>query len=512
LILFGFTNQILFTGLIYTEKNMSNETMIGLDDEIPKRLLIPYSLQHVLTMLGATIAVPTIISSSMGTDIDPAITALLISNVLLCMGIATCIQVSFGTRLPIIQGSSFAFIPPILLIVGNPIIVDQMANQPELIPQLTLRYISGAVILGAIFQIFVGYLGIAGLVQKILTPVVIGPVIMLIGLSLFNKVGVKEAGLHWPISLSTIALVFFISYAAKDTIVKKFKTLPILATITIIYGFCLIMSFSGFFLEGHPSHIDLSILNNSPSFIRDSLPLFSWGYPIPNITFFMLFLLAYAVSTFESLGDYNAIADISEFKEDEEDEKHGEHGKKNSYDKVSPKRVNRGVIAEGISCLISGIIGGVPTTSYSENIGLIAITRNASRKVVLSAGIILIIAGFIPLVGILLTTIPKPILGGMYCILFGMIVGIGIKITSKCVPTMRNTTIIGFTLFMAFAVSDYFTNQPQALINLKETFSGGRIRDSFLIEVVKGAFGSSMTVALFIGLVLDNVIPKDLAE
>lgn len=132
-----------------------------------------YSIQHILTMLGATVAVPAIVSNQL--DLSVVDTGLLMSNVLLSMGIATSLQSYFGNRLPIIQGSSFAFLPPLILI----------ANQGFSDPHVALQYMTGAIILGALFQIAIGLLGIAGLIQKVLTPVVIGPVIVVIGLSLF---------------------------------------------------------------------------------------------------------------------------------------------------------------------------------------------------------------------------------------------------------------------------------------------------------------------------------------
>ncbi|WP_422106541.1 uracil-xanthine permease family protein [Winogradskyella sp.] len=450
-----------------------------IEDRPPFKKAIVYAFQHILTMLGGTVAVPAIIASQLG--LTAGETALLISNVLLAMGIATALQSYFGNKLPIIQGSSFAFIPSILLII----------SQGHETPKDALQYIMGAIILGSLFQVIIGFLGLAGRIQRLLTPTVIGPVVMMIGLSVFS-VATSQASTYWPIAIFTIVLIFFFSYGKPFSNPKKrfyiISSLSILTSILIAYFLSVLLSVLGVFHEEHPATIPLHNLNFDV--LRSSFPFFTWGTPKFSFTYTLIIIIAYFVSTFESLGDYNAVAEIAEY----EDEETGST-------KLSDKKINRGILFEGIGCFIAGLIGANPTTSYSENIGLIGISKVASRKITFLGGLLLIVLGLIPFFGSFLSTISTPIMGGLYCVLFGMIIGIGVKITAKSDLTdMRNVSIIGFTLLMAFGIPEYI-NAPEtqkALFNYSET----------LKDIISGIFGSQMAVAAFFGLLLDSLIPR----
>ncbi len=453
------------------------------EENPPFKFLLFYSSQHIVTMLGATIAVPILVASQF--DLDAAATGLLISNVLLCMGTATFIQSTLGTRLPIVQGSSFAFLPPMLL-VGT-----QFQSNGD--PEIALRVISGAIILGSIFQIGLGFLGVAGKIQKILTPVVVGPVIIAIGLSLFGSAA-DLAGKHWGFASLTIILVFVFSYlklkGASGSITSILNSIPVLSSVTIVYAICLVLTLIGEIEEDHAAYVDLS--NSSLTWFRASNPFFSWGFPIYSLQSFITILFAYIVITFESIGDYNAIAETSEFVDPDltADDKMSQHNK------VSEKRVNKGIIAEGVANLFSGIIGAVPTTSYAENIGLVGLTRIASRRVVAFAGVLLIISGLIPPIAGVLRSLPDPLIGGLYCVLLGTITGIGIQITAKAdTSNFRDMSIIGITVFLSFVIPDFSQNV--------EVQGDSGLRDVFI-----GIAKSHMAVAAIVGFMLDNLIPR----
>ena len=131
------------------------------------------------------------------------------------------------------------------------------------------------------------------------------------------------------------------------------------------------------------------------------------------------------------------------------------------------KTINRGITFEGIGCLIAGIIGtGNGTTSYSENIGAIGLTRVGSR-VVQAGGLIMIVLGMVSKFGALFTTIPSPIVGGMYCAMFGMIAAVGMSnLQFVNLNSGRNLFIIGFSFFMGLSVPEYFSASP---IDLEES-------------------------------------------
>jgi len=175
--------------------------LYGLDDKPPPGRAAVLALQHVLTMFGSTVAVPLLLGPSMG--MDPTQIAKLISSVMLCSGLATLIQATFGSRLPIIQGVSFSFLAAFFAVIAS-------CKEQNLGPAVMMQYIAGTIMVGAVVEIVVGFSGLMGRIRRILSPVVVGPVIMLIGLALFQH-GAPKAGTHWPISGLTILLVIVFS-------------------------------------------------------------------------------------------------------------------------------------------------------------------------------------------------------------------------------------------------------------------------------------------------------------
>jgi len=164
--------------------------------------------------------------------------------------------------------------------------------------------------------------------------------------------------------------------------------------------------------------------------------------------------------------------------------------------------INRGIGMEGLGCLIAGIIGtGNGTTSYSENIGAIGLTRVGSRRVVQMGAIIMLILGCVGKFGALFTTIPDPIVGGMYCALFGMIAAVGLSnLQFVDLNSPRNLFIIGFAFFMGLSVPAYLSGSPISL------------EPVWLSNILNTLGQTGMAVGAFLALLLDNVIPGNEEE
>jgi len=178
------------------------KVVYGINDVPPPAILVLAGAQHVLTLFGATTLVPLILGPEMG--MTRAEIGFFISCVYLAMGIATLIQThpKLGSGLPIVQGSSFSFIPPIMTIIG---IYKAMG------PNVVMQYVGGALISGGLLLSFLGYSRIVGYIRKIITPVVIGPTIMAIGFSLAPTAVQYNAANYWPISLLVVFLIFLFS-------------------------------------------------------------------------------------------------------------------------------------------------------------------------------------------------------------------------------------------------------------------------------------------------------------
>jgi xanthine/uracil permease len=218
-----------------------------------------------------------------------------------------------------------------------------------------------------------------------------------------------------------------------------------------------------------------------------------------ELGFFVAVLAGYLASMIESFGDYHACSHMA------------------GGGDPTPAQISRGIGCEGIGCFLTGVLGGFSSTSYSENIGLVGLTKVGSRFVVQIGGVILVLLGFFGKFGALAAAIPGPVVGGLYCALFGLISAVGVQQLAKCdLHSDRNLFIAGFSLFMGLSVPAYFKSVPSV-----EGIQAGEMLAMYqptaeallghLPAALKGIVVSigetGMAVAAIIGLVLDNLIP-----
>ncbi len=444
----------------------STPLLYGLDEVPPAPQALALGLQHVLTMFGATVAVPLLLGPAMG--MSPAQTALLVSSVMICSGVATFLQVRFGTRLPIIQGVSFAFLGPFFAIIAA------TGGGAE-----SMQYIAGAILGGALVEVFVGYSTLFGRLRRRLSPVVVGPVIALIGLALF-QVGAPQAGQDWLLSGSVIVGAFLFSLVLAPRS-RFFALFPILLAVLVGYGIALALG-----------RVDFAAVAAAPWFRSPDSLLFPWGTPRFDLGFFLAILAGYLASAIESFGDYYAVASAAGAPE------------------PTAQQVDRGIGAEGVACFLTGILGGFASTSYTENIGLVALTRVASRAVTYVAAALLILLGLVAKVGAAIATIPSAVVGGLYCTLFGLIAAIGLAFTARAdLSSQRNQMIIGFSLFMGLSLPAYFRGVPSlGFAPVELTLEAA----PWLANLAQTLGSTGMAVAAVTGLLLDNLIPGSDAE
>ncbi|MEM7625765.1 MAG: solute carrier family 23 protein [Planctomycetota bacterium] len=479
-----------------------SKLLYGLNDRPPLPKAIVLGLQHVLTMFGSTVAVPLLLGPAMGMDVGQI--AVLISSVMLCSGVATLIQTTVGSRLPIIQGVSFSFLAAFFGIIGA-VVAD-----PERFPGSPMQYIAGAVIVGAVVEIVIGFSGLMGLVRKILSPVVVGPVIMLIGLALYQA-GAPVAASYWPISILTIVLIILCSFVLSKLNVV-FRMFPMLLAILGAVAVCAALTqldvfrgagiaVSGEEIAAHPARPNLDAYNQSPWF-RTTGVVFPWGLPKFELAFIVAVLAGYLASMIESFGDYHACKNIAD-----------PEGKD-----PTPWEISRGIGCEGVGCGLTGVFGGFSSTSYSENIGLVGLTKVGSRYVVQIGAVLLILLGLFGKFGALAAAIPSPVVGGLYCAMFGLIAAVGVRQFAKADLTSdRNLFIGGFALFMGLSLPHYFANGGAAAVDayfdgLVESGRWSARAGEGVSSVINALGGNGMGVAAVLGIVLDNVIPGTRAE
>ncbi len=452
-------------------------------DEIPPPIIgVTLGLQHYLTMFGSTVAIPLIMAGPLGISEDPQKLGWLIGTMFFISGITTLLQTSIGNRLPIIQGGTFSFLTPAIAICG-------MAGLKSQGFEVKMQHIQGAVIVGAAFEIFIGYSGLVGKMKRFVGPITIAPTIALIGLSLY-PFGAPIAGKHWGIGGLTIILIILFSQVLRKKH-RAFELFPILLGMGGAWLVCAIFTGAGVFEAGHPAHTSLQKVYDAP-YIRVPYP-FQWGLPQFAPAAIVGMLAGYIASMVESIGDYYACARMSGAPTPDE------------------KTINKGIGMEGIGCMIAGIFGtGNGTTSYSENIGAIGLTRVGSRRVVQYGAALMIVLGAVAKFGALFTTIPQPIVGGMYCALFGMIAAVGLSnLQFVDLNSARNLFIIGFAFFMGLSAPEYFKASPVDVATWLDLI-GVEVEKAdvaWVSGIINTLGGTGMAVGAFIAMFLDNFIP-----
>jgi uracil permease len=348
-----------------------------------KKIII--GVQFLFVAFGATVLVPLLVG------IDPSVA-------LFTAGVGTLIfHLITKGKVPVFLGSSFAFIAPIVAAT------EQFGLAGTL---------SGLMAVGVVYGIVSALIKLRGLsfIERLFPPVVVGPVIMLIGLSLAS-VAIDMAQSNWWIALSALVTAIVIVIFAKGML----KLIPIFIGIAVGYIVAISMGVVDFTPIGEASWVQL------PAFVTPEL---SWGA--------IVYMIPVAVAPIiEHVGDMYAIGSIAE------------------KDFVKDPGLHRTLLGDGVATFTAGIFGGPPNTTYSEVTGAISLTKVTNPMILRISAITAIIFAFSGKINALLQSIPKEVLGGIMVLLFGMIANLGIKalVNSKTdVTSTRNQVIISVIL------------------------------------------------------------------
>ncbi|XP_030846221.1 solute carrier family 23 member 1-like [Strongylocentrotus purpuratus] len=491
---------------------LKGELSYGIDDVPAWYTAFLLGFQHYLTMVGATVAVPLFLKGGLCISDDYVTQAELIATMFFVSGIATLLQTTFGCRLPIVQGGTFSFLAPTFAILSvkgacppSPSVnasMEELANQTKAF-QDRIREIQGDIMVASLFQVLIGFTGTIGIMLRFIGPLSITPTICLIGLGLFKEAADFAAG-HWGIAFMTIGLLtIFSQYISRFGVpfycYNKgqgchsnkffiFKLFPVILAILISWIFCAILTSTNVF----PTEIDdygfqartdtrFQVLQEA-SWFRFPYPG-QWGLPTVTVAGVFGMLAGVIASMIESVGDYYACARMA------------------GAPPPPNHAVNRGIGMEGISCLIAGMFGsGNGTTSYSENIGAIGITKVGSRRVIQYGALIMIFLGTFTKFSAIFVMIPDPIVGGMFCVMFGMVAAVGLSnLQFVDLNSSRNLFILGFSLFMGLCIPNWVKSGT----NDQYINTGVNELDLIIVVLLK----TGMFVGGFFGFVLDNTIP-----
>jgi len=449
-----------------------SDTSIGTPEQMrdpnympPVYKAVPLGLQHVLAMFVSNVTPAIIICGAAGIGFGsdqgalgfPAMTYMIQMSMFFA-GIATLIQTigigPVGAKLPIVQGTSFAFIP---------IMIPLVAGKGE----EALAVVMGGVLVGGLFHAFLGLF--IGKIRFALPPLVTGLVVTMIGLALV-KVGIQYAAGGVPAigteeygSLQnwTVAGIVIVV-----TLALKFYARGMVAISAVVIGLLV-----GYAVAAMMGMVSFSNVGRAASFSLPNPLHFGLEFSVAAIIGFCLMGF---VSAVETVGDVSGIT------------------KGGAGREATDKEIQGATFADGLGTAISGLFGALPNTSFSQNVGLIAMTGLMSRHVVTIGALFLIAAGLIPKVGAIISTIPIEVLGGGVIVMFGMVVAAGMSMLSDVDWNRRNMVIFAIALSLGLGLQ----LEPGALQHLPSTW--------------KVLATSGILPAALIAIVLNLILPEEL--
>lgn len=411
----------------------------------------PLALQHVVAMIVGCVTPAIVIAEMAGLNEGDKV--IFVQAALFIAAVSTLIQLfplggRIGSGLPVIMGVSFAYLPSMQAIVGN----------------FDIATILGAQLIGGVVAIFVGIF--VTKLRKLFPPLITGTVVFTIGLSLYPTAVKYMAGgqsspnygawQNWLVAFLTLAVVVALNHFAKG----------ILKLASILIGMLVGYIISGFF-----GMIDFSAVQGAGIFQIPRPMYFGMKFEASAV---MTLVILFIINSVQAIGDFSATSGGGLDRE------------------PTDKELSGGIIGYGIANVLGSFFGGLPTATFSQNVGIVATTKVVNRVVLgLAAGIILL-AGFVPKFSALLTTIPQCVLGGATISVFASIAMTGIKLVVQQPLTYRNTSIVGLSVALGMGI----TQCSDALAQLPSW--------------VTTVFGKSPVVVTTIAAILLNVIlPKD---
>lgn len=436
-----------------SKEQQAVDPIYTLDGKISVGKAVPFGLQHILAMFVANIAPILIVAGVIKMPVEQS--GALVQSAMIVAGIGTLIQLypvwRIGSGLPIVMGISFTFVS-IACVIGS---------------KYGYGGIMGSVLVGGILE---GLLGLgARYWRRFVPPIVAATVVTSIGFSLLG-VGANSFGGGFGnpnfgdapyIIVGTITLLSCIGF---NIVAKSFyKQLSVLFGLVVGY---VVAYFMGM--------VNLSRITEVPLIAIPKLMPFSMEFhPDAIFAFFLIFL----VSATETIGDTSAMTAI---------------GLKRN---VTEKEVAGSITCDGIISSLSSVFGCMPITSFSQNVGLIAMTKVVNRFAIMTGAIIMILSGLFPALGVLLASLPESVLGGCTLMMFGSIVVSGVQMIAGCGYSTRNVTIAS----LALSIGIGFTQNPAIF--------------KIFPNLIKNVFAENCVAVVFIvAMALNILLPVDKDE
>lgn len=429
----------------------SVSNIFKLDGRVPVSKAIPFGVQHVLAMFVANIAPILIVANVAGLSEDQK--AMLVQNAMFIAGIGTLVQLyplwKLGARLPIVMGISFTFVTILSYVSATHGYAAAM----------------GAVLVGGLIE---GTLGLfAKYWRRIISPIVAACVVTSIGFSLLivgatsfgGGSGSETFGSAQNLILGSVTLVCCLLF---NIFAKSYWK-----QLSVLFGLMV-----GYILAIFMGAVDFSDMNSVGVI---ALPQFMPFVPEFNLGAIIAVTLIFLVSATETIGDTSAMT-VTGLGRD-----------------VTDREISGSLACDGYMSAISSLFGCMPITSFSQNVGLIAMTKVVNRFTIMTGACVMILAGLVPVVGKLFATLPEAVLGGCTIMMFGTIVVSGIQMITRCGFNQRNTIIVALSLSVGIG----FTEVPEIF--------------TIFPQMVQQVFANNCVAIVFVvAIILNLVLPKDM--
>ncbi|CAD5182949.1 unnamed protein product [Musa acuminata subsp. malaccensis] len=484
-----------------------------------------YGIQQYLSIMGSLILIPLVIVPAMGGTHEDI--SAVVSTVFFISGVTTLLHTFFGTRLPLIQGPSFVYLAPALAIINSPDFQGLNENNFKHI----MKELQGALIISSAFQAIMGYTGMMSLLLRLINPVVVSPTIAAVGLSFFSY-GFTQVGNCLEIGMVQILLVVVFSLYLRKIRIFGHRIFLIYAVplgLGITWAIAFLLTASGVYSYGgcdihipasntlseycrkhvprmKHCRVDTSHALRSSPWFRLPYPL-QWGTPVFNWKMAIVMCVISIIATVDSVGTYHASSLLVASRP------------------PTAGVLSRGIGMEGISSIFAGLWGtGVGSTTLTENVHTIAVTKMGSRRAVELGAVMLILLSFVGKVGGFIASIPDVMVAGLLCFMWAMLAALGLSnLRYSETGSSRNNIIVGLSLFFSLSVPAYFQQYglvPNANSSVPSYFqpyivaSHGPFHTGYkgINFVLNTLFSFNMVIAFLVAVVLDNTVPGSRQE
>ncbi|KAM5564744.1 nucleobase-ascorbate transporter 3 [Rosa sericea] len=451
----------------------------------PETFLLAF--QHYIVMLGSIVLIASTLVPRMGGDHGDK--ARVIQTLLFMSAINTLLQTFFGSRLPTVMNPSFAYMLPVSSIIND--YSNRTFKSEHERFEVTMRTIQGSLIVSSFINIFIGYSRAWGSCTRRFSPIVIVPVVCVVGLGLFARgfpllANCVELGLPMLILLVITQQYLRRIIPRAHAVLERFA---LLLCVGIVWSFAAILTEAGAYNNvgeqtKQSCRTDHSYLISSAPWIRISYP-FQWGAPIFRASHVFGMMGAAIVTTAETTGTLFAAARLS------------------GATPPPAHVLSSSIGLQGIGMLLEGIFGAaVGTTASVENVGLLGLTHIGSRRVVQISTAFMFFFSIFGKFGAFFASIPLPIFAAIYCVLFGIVAAVGITFMQFVNNnSLRNMYVVGLSLFLGISIPQYFITTTTA-DGVGPVRTDGIWFDDWLNTI----FSSSPTVAIIVGTLLDNTL------